>query len=161
MTPRAVVDTSALVPPTLRRELQEAAALGAYTAIWSPWIIAELNRVLTWHWLTRPLAGRPVGDGSLANWRRCRTAANRMMALLLPTFELVHPLPPYPPAWPALTDVDDHPIWAAAVAGQATHVVSENRRHFPPPDAEGRRRHASVEYLTGRDFLDRLAGDGF
>jgi hypothetical protein len=45
-SPRAVIDTSSLVPPMLRRELQQAAQLGLFTVIWSPWIIAELNRVL-------------------------------------------------------------------------------------------------------------------
>jgi len=28
-----------------RRDLQEAAALGIFEAIWSPWIVAELNRM--------------------------------------------------------------------------------------------------------------------
>ena len=45
---RAVLDTNVLVPPGLRRDLQNAAQEGAFEALWSPWIIAELNRVLTW-----------------------------------------------------------------------------------------------------------------
>ncbi len=48
MAIRAVIDTSSLVPSLLRKELQQLAASGAFTAIWSPWIIAELNRVLVW-----------------------------------------------------------------------------------------------------------------
>ncbi|MGZ6322297.1 MAG: hypothetical protein ACXWQR_23690 [Ktedonobacterales bacterium] len=44
---RAVIDTSSLVSTRLRRELQTAAQVGIFTAYWSPWIIAELNRVLT------------------------------------------------------------------------------------------------------------------
>ncbi len=50
---RAVVDTSSLVPARLRRMLQQQAQLGTFEAIWSPWIVAELNRVLVWRWLKR------------------------------------------------------------------------------------------------------------
>lgn len=42
---RAVLDTSALFSPRLRRQLQEADVQGLYKGIWSPWIIAELNRM--------------------------------------------------------------------------------------------------------------------
>ena len=48
---RAVVDTSTLVSPRLRRALQQRAQLGTFEAVWSPWIVAELNRVLVWRWL--------------------------------------------------------------------------------------------------------------
>lgn len=44
-TVRAVVDTSSLVGYALRRDLQQAAQIGVFNAFWSPWIIAELNRV--------------------------------------------------------------------------------------------------------------------
>lgn len=44
---RAVLDTSVLAPPRLRRELQVAAQADLFVGYWSPWIIAELNRVLT------------------------------------------------------------------------------------------------------------------
>ena len=54
---RAVVDTSSLVPARLRRDLQQAAELGAVTAIWSPWIIAELNRVLSMALDQQPAVG--------------------------------------------------------------------------------------------------------
>jgi PIN domain-containing protein len=133
MTIRAVVDTSSLVPARLRRDLQQAAQLGAFTAYWSPWIIAELNRVLVWRWITDPPAGRPADDLSAANERRCGEAAKAMMQLLLPVFEVVTPLPPYPPAWEALADVWDHPIWAAAKLGGARYVISENIRDYPRP----------------------------
>lgn len=53
---RAVIDTSSLVGDTLRRDLQQAAQIGVFTAYWSPWIIAELNRVLVWRWIIRPNA---------------------------------------------------------------------------------------------------------
>ncbi|HVA91841.1 MAG TPA: PIN domain-containing protein, partial [Chloroflexota bacterium] len=73
---RAVLDTSVLVPAWLRVDLQSLAQDGAFTAIWSPWIIGELHRTLTWHWLARRAshvitsAGDPVTacDVSVANW---------------------------------------------------------------------------------------------
>jgi hypothetical protein len=79
-----------------------------------------------------------------------------MMETLLPSFELVDPRPPYPPAWEELTDVWDQPVWAAAKAGKAQYVVSENTHDFPPSDDKGRHLHEGIEYLKGRAFLDRL-----
>ena len=146
------MDTSSLVPFTLRRDLQQAAQLGAFTALWSPWIVAELNRVLVWRWIERH-----GGDRSRASERRCGQAARAMMVLLLGTFELVDPTPPYPAAWEALSDEGDHPIWAAAVAGAARYVISENTRDYPPAQSDGRHIHAGIEYLGARAFLQLLA----
>lgn len=152
MAIRAVIDTSSLVPSLLRKELQQLAASGAFTAIWSPWIIAELNRVLVWRWIK----DRTGGDLSRANERRCGVSAKMMMAVLLPSFELVTPLPPYPPAWEDLTDVGDHPVWAAALIGRAQYVISENTHDYPPRQPDGRHAHEGIEYLRGRDFLRLL-----
>jgi hypothetical protein len=44
-----VIDTNVLFVPRLRAELQELAFQGVFTALWLPWIIAELKRVLVWH----------------------------------------------------------------------------------------------------------------
>jgi len=150
---RAVVDTSALVAH--RQDLQQLAQSGIFTAIWSPWIIAELNRVLTWHWLTRI---RP-GDVSPQSYARCSQAAKTMMDVLFATFTLVHPEPPYPRAWEGLTDPWDEPIWAAAKLGGAQYVISQNTRDFPPADAEGRHAHEGIEYLTAERFMALLKGD--
>lgn len=149
MPPRAVLDTSTLVPTGLRRSLQEAARRGWFIGIWSPWIIGELYRVLTWQWLER------TRDFSPAIAAACSRNAKSMMTLLIATFEIVSPVPPYPPAWPEFTDVDDHPIWAAAVVGRAPYVVSENTRHFPPAGPDGRHSFQGIEYLTVEEFLDR------
>ncbi len=158
MTIRAVIDTSALAPSGLRRELQQAAQLGLLTALWSPWIIAELNRVLVWRWIKDPPPDRPLNDLSRANERRCSVMAQQMMSWLFPSFEVVTPLPPYPPPWTGLSDRGDHPIWAAAVEGKAQYVVSENTRHYPPRGASGRHVYQGIEYLPGRVFLTLLAG---
>lgn len=151
---RAVLDTSALVPSQVRRELQVATQAGLYVGYWSPWIIAELNRVLTWRWLQRTAPP----DLSRANEQRCSVAAHIMMELLLATFQLVNPLPPYPSAWEQLADAWDHPIWAAAKASGAQYVVSENTHDYPPPQADGRHVYESIEYLGGEAFLQLLAG---
>ncbi len=148
---RAVLDTSVLVQRGPRRALQLAAADGRYTALWSPWIIAELHRVLTWRWIERT-----QGDLSPANHARCSQSAKVMMRILTPTFELIDDRPPYPDAWASLTDEDDVPIWAAAISATATHVVSNNTRHFPPRQADGRRAYNGIEYLTAADFLTLL-----
>lgn len=154
---RAVIDTSSLVPSRLRRDLQQAAQLGAFQAIWSPWIIAELNRVLVWRWIKDPPTGRTHNDLSEANERRCGEAAKLMMEWLVASFELVNPRPPYPPAWERLADLWDHPIWAAAKASGAQCVVSENTHDYPPRQEDGRHVYDGIEYLTGDAFLARLA----
>jgi hypothetical protein len=158
---RAVLDTNVLVPPGLRRDLQNAAEEGMFTALWSPWIIAELNRVLTWKWVERTMApsrdGGAACDLSAANWGRCSTAAAAMMEILVSTFEVVAPRPPYPEAWDTLADLHDVPIWAAAVDGGARYVVSNNKRDYPPRQEDGRYMHQGIEYLGGKDFLGRLA----
>jgi hypothetical protein len=83
-------------------------------------------------------------------------AATAMMEILLATFELVNPRPPYPETWDTLADVQDVPIWAAAVEGRAQYVVSNNRRDSPPRQEDGRHIYQGVEYLSGTDFLNRL-----
>lgn len=149
-SPRVVLDTSVLVPARLRAALHEAADGGQFIALWSPWIIGELYRVLTWQWLER------TRDYSAANYADCGRSAKAMMALLIGTCETISPVPPYPPVWPTLTDPDDYPIWAAARLGRADYVVSNNTRDFPPPDPDGRPHYEGIEYLTGQAFLDRL-----
>jgi len=119
--------------------------------VWSPWIVADLNRVLTWHWVDR--AG---GDLSLGQWRACSAAATTMMEALLVSFETVDPRPPLPEAWPTLADRSDRHIWAAAVSAGADCVVSNNTRDFPPADADGRHRWAGIGYLTADEFVRRL-----
>jgi hypothetical protein len=154
--PRAVLDTSALVPVSLRRGLQEAALYRLYTAIWSPWIIAELNRVLVWRWIKDAPPGVARNDLSGANERYCGEMAKLMMERLIPVFEVVAPVPPYPPPWEGLTDRWDLPILAAAVAGRAQYVVSENTRHFPPRGDDGRHVYEGIEYIRARAFLELI-----
>jgi len=153
VTIRAVLDTSSLVPAAQREDLQSLAQADFYCGIWSPWIIAELNRVLTWKWIRAA-----YGDISRTNEKACSRAAKHMVTLLFATFELVHPEPPYPPAWESLTDPWDQPIWAAAKLSGADYVISENSRHFPPVEQDEQHRHEDIVYLTGQAFIDLLNG---
>jgi len=123
-------------------------------AVWSPWIIAELNRVLTWRWIK----DRTGNDLSQANEQACSESAKEMMSLLLPVFDLINPLPPYPAPWETLIDEWDHPIYAAAVASQAHYVISENTHDYPPRNADGFHVYNGIEYLSGRRFLGRVFG---
>lgn len=149
---RAVLDTSALYAPRNRKALHINAALGNFVGHWSPWIIMELTRTLTWNWTVR--------HGNTAVQRRaCSASCDRMFQILLPTFALVHPLPPYPPAWPQLTDQWDTPIWAAAKESGAAFIVSENTRDFPPCDADRRHRWEGIEYLRVEPFLRLIRGN--
>jgi len=152
---RAVIDTNVLFAPRLRAELQELAFQGVFTAIWSPWIIAELNRVLVWRWITE----RTNNDLSPANERACSQSAKKMTQLLLSAFEVVNPRPPYPDACEQLTDIDDHPIWAAAVESGAHYVVSDNTSDYPPQQPDGRHIHQGIEYVPGSTFLAMLLAD--
>lgn len=149
---RAVIDTSSLVPPSFRRDLQQAAQLEFYVGIWSPWIIAELNRVLTWLWI------RDKGT-SRASQRECGKQAQVMMEILLSTFDLVDVRAPYPPAWDNLVDQWDIPVWAAAKNAQADYVISENTLHYPPVNEYGQNSYGGVEYVPAAEFLRRLYDD--
>lgn len=78
------------------------------------------------------------------------------MAILLPTFTTIAPVPPYPLAWETLRDQWDYPIWAAAKEGRARYVVSENSRDYPPALADGRHIHEDIEYMSARAFIATL-----
>ncbi len=134
------------MPASLRQTLQSAAVAGLFVPIWSPWIIGELYRVLTWQWVEK-------FGLSKAEQRRCFNAANRMMILLGNYWELVNIPQPWPTAWPELQDPNDQPIWATAVTGQAQYVVSDNTSDFPPQDAQGKHIWQDIEYIPPATFF--------
>lgn len=145
--PRAVLDTNVLYSHTRRTTLVGLVRLGRLEAIWSSWIVAELNRVLTWRWAER------YGVETTAQ-RMASVAAKEMMTYLLAAFTLVDPPLPHPTPWPELTDVWDVPIYATAVAADATYVVTDNFRHSPPRDPATKRRiWNGIEYVTYNHFV--------
>ncbi len=120
----------------------------AFIGIWSPWIIGELYRVLTWQWLER------TRDFSPANATVCGRNAKSMMTLLIATFETVSPVPPYPPAWPGFADVDDHPSGRLSGSGDASPCTVRWIPPFPPVGPDGRHTFQGIKYITVEDFLD-------
>ncbi len=171
-TIRAVVDTNALFPRRQRELLQQLAFNGAFIAIWSPYIISDLYRVLTWDQIKRtvediediPDVRRKTYDVSEAKRRHVSLSAKKMMEVFLrnPNWLLVEARPPYPPAWPSLTDEWDHPIYAAAVEGGASYVVTENLAtgHAPDQDVSRRRslRPARLPCAIGRPAVPGVVG---
>lgn len=148
--PRAVLDTNVLYSHTRRITLVGLVRLGRFEAIWSAWIVAELNRVLTWRWAEQ------YGIDAAAQ-RLASVGAKEMMTYLLAAFTLVDPPVPHPVPWPRLTDVWDIPIYASAVVAGANYVVTDNLRHSPPRDpATKRRLWNGLEYITYRDFIGRV-----
>ena len=150
MPPRAVIDTSTLYSAGNRKAVTRLAAEGTLVAIWSPWIVAELVRILTLAWIERH------GDSPVSR-RRCSAAARVMMLAMEPNFLVVAPRLPYPPSWPD-PDPGDEPIWAAARSAGANYVVSENHHDFPPRDASGQHIYDGIEYLGCAEFLRRYDG---
>jgi hypothetical protein len=119
---------------------------------WSPLIIAEAHRTLTWLWLRRH--GTDLDE---ANWERCSIDAKAMFAHATRMFEVVDDRPPYPALWAEpVRDQWDVPIFTAARNATAHFVVTTNLRHGPPRDREfaDMRMWDQVIYISPGHFLD-------
>lgn len=148
MNPTAVIDTSVLISNKNREHLITAAYEKLYKPVWSPWIIAELNRVMTWNWVKN--------KGGIKEREQCTRRYKDMMSLLIPSFTCVDPKPPWHEAWPIMTDQDDLPIWSTARFVEADFIVSENTADFPPKNSGGMHIWEGVEYIKVPDFLSRI-----
>lgn len=146
--PTAVLDTSVLVSNQNREHLITAAYEELYRPVWSPWIIAELNRVMTWNWI--------LNKGGLFQRNELSRRYKDMMSMLTAALTCVDPKPPWGRAWPQLTDNDDLPVWATAKYADAQFIVSENVRDFPPPDNTDKHVWDGIEYLSVASLLDRI-----
>lgn len=151
---RVVVD-SCVFPRTAKWliPLTDAARSGYIELFWSPLIIAESNRVLTWLWLKRH-----GGDLSDKSWAQCSIAAKRMFSKLTRVFRVVDDRPPHAELWDSPSDSWDVPIWTAAKRCEAAFVVTDNLADGPPPDSEGIREYDSVMFAHPDDFL-KVLGD--
>ena len=131
--PRAVLDSSVLVPAWSRLILSTLAATRPvlYTPVWCEWIIAETWRVLTLQRVRR------LPTMTAADERQLSASANAMLTALLQVMSFVTVVPPFEPAWAGTTDSADLPIWSAAVRSGAHFVISHNVRDFPPRNADG------------------------
>lgn len=111
---KALLDACVLYPNVMREMLLGAASAGLYTPLWSPRILEE------WARATRKLgpAAEVVARGEIAllraNWpgAECQPRAGDMARLWLP-------------------DENDIHVLAAAIAGSAEVIITQNRADFP------------------------------
>ena len=126
----AVVDTNVLLGAS-RKQILALASAGIYTLITSPYIIDELRRIM-----------------ATLEWRAENRAA--LLQTLLSVAETVDHRTITAGSYDLwLSDPDDHPIMATALAGQADYLVTDNTRHFPP-----KKRFGGVTIITGQGFLN-------
>lgn len=117
----ALLDTCVLVPSRARDLLLEVASAGAYRPLWSSEILAELDRAL------RVLMARRA---SPAQTHAYVSHLLRQMSTTFPDAMVT--------GWEALTatidlpDPDDRHVVAAARAGRADLIVTDNLADFPP-----------------------------
>jgi len=130
-----------------------SAQAGYVVPIWSPCIIAEANRVLTWLWIRR----QPPGLSTTAAKRTLSEDAHRWFSRVSPVFESVDDRPPFEPMWtPDPKDPYDAPVWTAAVRGKAHFVVTANLEDGPPPDENAVQRYGGILYIHLDRFLPLL-----
>jgi hypothetical protein len=152
-----VIDTSVFRQSVDRVALVKLAQDGVFTAVWSDWIVGETWRLLTWQRVGEALERTPARRLDTALWRDISRSANSMMRICAPVFELIRYIDGIDiGAWPGLEE-NDQPIFATAIAGRATFVVSVNTRDFPPLDAAGKPTWAGVTYVTPPTFMAYLA----
>ncbi|MBX6771302.1 MAG: hypothetical protein IRY83_06225, partial [Chloroflexi bacterium] len=132
--------------------LIDAARNGYVILLWSPLVIAETNRLLTWLWL-----GRRGGDLSDSAWRDCSRDFKKWFQRVTAVFEVVEDRPPAAASWTdSPIDEWDVPIWTAARRGRAHAIVTENLADGPPPDADGVQQHEGIFFVHPAQFLEML-----
>ena len=118
----ALLDTCVLVPSRARDVLLEIASTGAFRPLWSSEVLAELDRTLR-----RLLGKRGVSPEETEAYL---TRLFRQMETAFPDARVTE--------WESLVetiqlpDPDDRHVVAAARAGRADVIVTDNLGHFPP-----------------------------
>ena len=138
----ALLDTCVLVPSRARDVLLEIASTGAYRPLWSTEIFAELDRTLRLLLGKRGAAPEET-DAYLARlFRQMRVTFPDALATewepLVPTIQLPDP--------------GDRHVVAAALAGRADVIVTDNLADFPP---------AALPAPLTRQSLDEFLLDTF
>jgi len=118
----ALLDTCVLVPSRARDVLLEVASRGAYRPLWSTEILAELDRTLR---LLRGKRGASTEETDAYLTRLFRQMETTFPDALVTGWE---PLV----ATIQLPDPDDRHVVAAAWAGRADVIVTDNLADFPP-----------------------------
>ncbi len=122
MTPRAVVDTNVVVSGILApggrpAEVLRAAGV-AYRLVWTPGIVAECLRVLTYERVARLLEAKRREEYARKVVAGLAAGADMVSADMLPRVRAVK------------GDPDDDLFIATALAGGASVVVSGDKRHL-------------------------------
>ena len=130
----AVLDTNVLFPPMLRDMLMYSAWANCYRPVWSDVILEELRRNLV------AVAGMTP------------EAATKRIARLTISFPDASVALPSPPPNTSGVDPKDRHVVAAAVAGKAGLIVTNNLRHFPAPALSSQ----GIEACVPDEFLVRL-----
>jgi predicted nucleic acid-binding protein len=117
----ALLDTCVLVPSRARDVLLEIASTGAYRPLWSTEILAELNRTLRRLLAKRGAPPEEVEASVTRLFRQMRITFPDALATeweqLVPTIQLPDP--------------NDRHVVAAARAGRADVIVTDNLADFP------------------------------
>jgi len=118
----ALLDTCVLVPSRARDVLLEVASTGAYRPLWSSEILAELDRTLRLLLAKRNASPEEIDAYLTRLFRQMRITFPD--ALVNGWEELVATI--------HLPDPDDRHVVAAARAGRADVIVTDNLADFPP-----------------------------
>ncbi len=116
---RALLDTCVLYPPVMREVLLAVARQGLYQPLWSPRILGEWQR----------RAERDGDQGVFVSGEVARLSAHWPDALVKGHETLE------PTLW--LPDPADVHVLAAAIKGNADHLITMNLRDFPRREVEG------------------------
>jgi predicted nucleic acid-binding protein len=118
----ALLDTCVLVPSRARDVLLEIASTGAYRPLWSTEILAELDRTLRLLLAKRGTSPEVIDAYLTRLTQHMQTAFPDALVTdwepLVPTIQLPDP--------------DDRHVVAAARAGRADVIVTDNLADFPP-----------------------------
>ena len=134
----ALLDTCVLVPSRARDVLLEIASTGAYRPLWSTEILAELDRTLRTLLAKRDASAEEIDAYLTRLFRQMRITFPD--ALVTEWEELVPTI--------HLPDPDDRHVVAAARAGGAHVIVTDNLADFPPAALP-----ASITRRSLDDFL--------
>lgn len=136
----ALLDTCVLVPSRARDVLLEIASAGAYRPLWSTAILAELDRTLRLLIAKRGASTEETDAYLTRLFRQMETAFPD--ALVTDWESLTETI--------QLPDPDDRHVVAAARAGRADVIVTDNLADFPP---------AALPVSLARQSLDNFLLD--
>jgi predicted nucleic acid-binding protein len=117
----ALLDTCVLVPSVKRDVLLEIAERTVYRPLWSSEILGELSRAI--HTIRSVRGDAPQVTETYVRRLTMQMAVAFPDALVAGWERLVNTID--------LPDPNDRHVVAAAVAGRADVIVTENRKHFP------------------------------